>query len=106
FPDPIPFRRVGEGGFVTIAGASIQVRAFYVAAVAFALAALVAWSIDRTRPGRGLQAIAADREGALVVGVPMTRLVPLAFGLAGGRGPPARRAPPAAWRPSSRDARL
>jgi branched-chain amino acid transport system permease protein len=83
FPDPIPFRRVGEGGFVTVAGASIQVRAFYVVAVAFALAALVAWSIDRTRPGRGLQAIAADREGALFVGVPIARLVPLAFGLAG-----------------------
>jgi branched-chain amino acid transport system permease protein len=83
FPDPIPFRRVGEGGFVTAAGATIQVRALYVAAVAFALAMLVAWAIDRTRPGRGLQAIAADREGALVVGVPIVRLVPLAFGLAG-----------------------
>jgi branched-chain amino acid transport system permease protein len=83
FPDPIPFRRVGEGGFITVGGASFPVRALYVAAVAFALAALVAWAIDRTRTGRGLQAIAADPEGALVVGVPLTRLVPLAFGLAG-----------------------
>ena len=83
FPDPIPFRRVGEAGFVTVGGASFPVRALYVAAVAFALAALVAWAIDRTRTGRGLQAIAADPEGALVVGVPLTRLVPLAFGLAG-----------------------
>jgi branched-chain amino acid transport system permease protein len=83
FPDPIPFRDVGEAGFVTVGGATIQVRALYVAAVAFALAALVAWVIDRTRPGRGLQAIAADREGAAVVGVPIARLVPLAFGLAG-----------------------
>jgi branched-chain amino acid transport system permease protein len=83
FPDPIPFRRVGESGFVTVGGATIQVRALYVAALAFALAALVAWTIDRTRQGRGLQAIAADREGAAVVGVPIARLVPLAFGLAG-----------------------
>ena len=83
FPDPIPFRRVGEGGFVTVGGATFQVRALYVAAVAFALAALVAWAINRTRSGRGLQAIAADQEGALVVGVPLARLVPLAFGLAG-----------------------
>jgi branched-chain amino acid transport system permease protein len=83
FPDPIPFRDVGEAGFVTVGGATIQVRALYVAALAFALAALVAWVIDRTRPGRGLQAIAADREGAAVVGVPIARLVPLAFGLAG-----------------------
>ena len=83
FPDPIPFRKVGEGGFVTVGGATIQVRSLWVAAVAFVLAALVAWSIDRTRAGRGLQAIAADREGASVVGVPIARLVPLAFGLAG-----------------------
>lgn len=83
FPDPIPFRRIGEGGFVTIGGASVAVRAVYVAAVAFVLAGLVAWAIDRTRMGRGLQAIAADPEGALVVGVPLSRLVPLAFGLAG-----------------------
>jgi branched-chain amino acid transport system permease protein len=83
FPDPIPFRRVGESGFVTVGGATIQVRALYVAAVAFALGAIVAWTVDRTRPGRGLQAIAADREGAAVVGVPIARLVPLAFGLAG-----------------------
>src|SRR5215207_3622530 len=65
FPDPIPFRRVGEAGFVTVGGASFPVRALYVAAVAFALAALVSWAIDRTRTGRGLQAIAADPEGAL-----------------------------------------
>jgi branched-chain amino acid transport system permease protein len=83
FPDPIPFRRIGESGFVNAGGATIQVRAIYVAAVAFALAALVAWTIDRTRAGRGLQAIAADAEGAAVVGVPIGRLVPLAFGLAG-----------------------
>ena len=83
FPDPIPFRRIGEGGFVTVGGASFPVRALYVAAVAFVLAGLVAWAVDRTRMGRGLQAIAADPEGALVVGVPLSRLVPLAFGLAG-----------------------
>jgi len=83
FPDPIPFRRVGEAGFLTLAGASFSVRALYVAAVAFALAGLVAWAVNRTRTGRGLQAITADREGALVVGVPVAWLVPLAFGLAG-----------------------
>jgi branched-chain amino acid transport system permease protein len=83
FPDPIPFREVGEGGFVNVAGASFPIRALYVAAVAFLLAGLVAWVVERTRPGRGLQAIAADPEGALVVGVPLMWLIPLAFGLAG-----------------------
>jgi branched-chain amino acid transport system permease protein len=32
FPDPIPFRDVGEGGFVTVGGAAFPVRALYVAA--------------------------------------------------------------------------
>jgi branched-chain amino acid transport system permease protein len=83
FPDPFPFRDVGRGGFVTVAGASIQVRSFYVIALALALAALAAWTLARTRFGRGLQAIAADAEGARIVGVPVDRLTALAFGLAG-----------------------
>jgi branched-chain amino acid transport system permease protein len=84
FPDPLPFRDVGRSGFVTVAGASLQVRSFFVIAVAVALAALAGLTLDRTRFGRGLQAIAADNEGARIVGVPVDRLVALAFGLAGG----------------------
>jgi len=86
FPDPIPFRRIGEAGFVAVGDASFQVRTIYVGGVALALAALSAWAINRTRSGRGLRAIASEREGALVVGVPVERLVALAFGLAGGVG--------------------
>lgn len=84
FPDPLPFRKIGEGGFVTVGEASIQVRAFFVIAVAIALAALATWLLERTRFGRGLQAIAADPEGAQVVGIPVRPLVAAAFGLAGG----------------------
>src|SRR5918912_233540 len=58
FPDPFPFRRIGRGGVVDVAGASFQVRTLYVAALAVALAALV--------------------------GVPIARYVALAFALAGG----------------------
>jgi branched-chain amino acid transport system permease protein len=84
FPDPLPFRDIGRSGFVTVGGASLQVRSFFVIAVALALAALAGLTLDRTRFGRGLQAIAADDEGARVVGVPVDTLVALAFGLAGG----------------------
>jgi branched-chain amino acid transport system permease protein len=84
FPDPLPFRDIGRSGFVTIGGASLQVRSFFVIAVALALAALAGLTLDRTRFGRGLQAIAADEEGARIVGVPVDRLSALAFGLAGG----------------------
>jgi branched-chain amino acid transport system permease protein len=84
FPDPIPFHRLGHEGFVTVAGAELRVRAFYVVAVSLVLAAIAAWTLTRTRFGRGLQAIAADEEGAAVVGVPVEPLRALAFGLAGG----------------------
>ena len=84
FPDPLPFRDIGRNGFVTVAGASLQVRSFFVIAVALALAALAGFTLDRTRFGRGLQAIAADEEGARIVGVPVDTLVAVAFGLAGG----------------------
>jgi branched-chain amino acid transport system permease protein len=84
FPDPIPFRHVGHGGFVSIGSASIQVRAFFVVGLALALAALSTLILEHTRIGRGLQAIAADSEGARVVGIPVTSLVAGAFGLVGG----------------------
>lgn len=84
FPDPFPFRDVGNEGFVSVGSASIQVRSFLVIAVAVALAFASGRVLTRTRFGRGLQAVADDREGALVVGVPVERLVTIAFGLAGG----------------------
>lgn len=84
FPDAIPFREVGRSGFVTIAGASLQVRSFFVIATAVVLALLAGLALDRTRFGRGLQAIAADADGARIVGVPVDAFVALAFGLAGG----------------------
>jgi branched-chain amino acid transport system permease protein len=84
FPDPLPFRDLGHDGFVTLGGASLQVRSFFVIAFAIALAAAGGWALERTRVGRGLQAIASDAEGARIVGVPVDTLVALAFGLAGG----------------------
>ena len=84
FPDPIPFDRIGHDGLVTIAGASVQVRSFFVIALAAALAALAAWTLERTRYGRALQAISSDVEGARFVGLPVEGLVALTFGLVGG----------------------
>jgi branched-chain amino acid transport system permease protein len=82
-PDPLPFRNVGDDGFWHVGGATIQVRSLFVIAVALALAGASAWTLRRTRFGRALQAIASDVEGAKVVGLPVTRLVGLAFALAG-----------------------
>ena len=83
FPDPLPFRRIADGGFWQIGGATIQVRTIFVAAAALALAGLGGALLQRTRFGRALEAIAQDFDAAVLVGLPVARLVGLAFALAG-----------------------
>ena len=77
FPDPLPF------GVWRIGGATIQQRSLFVAGVALVLAAGGAWLLTHTRFGRALEAIAQDFDAARVVGLPVTRLVGIAFALAG-----------------------
>ena len=84
FPDPLPFQDVGHGGFVSVGGASIQVRAFFVIAVGIALALLATVVLRRSRLGRGLRAIESDVEGAAITGIPVNGLIVAAFGLTGG----------------------
>jgi branched-chain amino acid transport system permease protein len=84
FPDPLPFDEIGNGGFVSVGGASIQVRAFFVIAVGFALAGLGTLVLRRSKLGRGLRAIESDVEGATLTGVPVSGLITAAFGLIGG----------------------
>jgi branched-chain amino acid transport system permease protein len=83
FPDPLPFRRLADDGFWHVGGATIQVRTAFVAAAALALAALGSALLRRTRFGRALEAIAQDFDAAVLVGLPVARLVGLAFALAG-----------------------
>lgn len=84
FPDPVPFRKLGDGGFLTIGESLIPVRSFFVIGLGLLLAAAAILTLERTRFGRGLQAIASDVDGARLVGVPVRTLVALAFGLSGG----------------------
>ena len=83
FPDPLPFRRLGDGGFWHVGGATIQIRSLFVAAAALALAALGVRLLQHTRFGRALEAIAQDFDAAMLVGLPVARLVGIAFALAG-----------------------
>jgi len=77
FPDPLPF------GVWHVGGATIQQRSLFVAAAALALAALGAALLSRTRFGRALEAVAQDFDAAVVVGLPVSRLVGIAFAAAG-----------------------
>ncbi len=83
FPDPLPFRRIGSDGFWHVGGATIQVRSLFVAAVALLLAIAGVRLLQRTRFGRALEAIAQDFDAAVMVGLPVARLVGIAFALAG-----------------------
>jgi branched-chain amino acid transport system permease protein len=83
FPDPIPFRRLGDGGVWHLGGATIQARSIFVAGAALALAAVGVRLLQRTRFGRALEAIAQDFDAAVIVGLPVSVLVGLAFALAG-----------------------
>jgi branched-chain amino acid transport system permease protein len=84
FPDPFPFDRVGDNGFFSLGqGASVQVRTFFVIAVSVLIALAAHRFLERTHTGRGLRAIAADREAAEMMGVPVDRLLAIAFALAG-----------------------
>ena len=83
FPDPFPFRRLADDGFWHVGGATVQVRSVFVAVVALLLAGVGAALLQRTRFGRALEAIAQDFDAAVLVGLPVARLVGLAFALAG-----------------------
>ena len=83
FPDPLPFHRLGSDGFWHVGGATIQIRSLFVAAAALALALLATYFLHTTRTGRALEAIAQDYDAAVVAGLPATRLVAGAFGVAG-----------------------
>jgi branched-chain amino acid transport system permease protein len=83
FPDPVPFRRLGDDGVWQLGGATIQARSLFVAGAALVLAALGVRLLQRTRFGRALEAIAQDFDAAVIVGLPVSLLVGLAFALAG-----------------------
>jgi branched-chain amino acid transport system permease protein len=83
FPDPIPFHDAGNEGIVTVAGATFQLRSLFVIALGLVLARAVTVLVNRTRFGRGLQAISQDADGARLVGVPLEPYVSRAFALVG-----------------------
>lgn len=82
-PDPFGFERLGTGGVVSVAGASLQVRTFFVLAVGVALAVSTGWLLARTSYGRALQAISSDLWAARAIGLPVEALLASAFALAG-----------------------
>jgi branched-chain amino acid transport system permease protein len=83
FPDPLPFRKLGDDGFWHVGGATIEARSLFVAAAALLLAAVGGRLLARTRYGRALEAIAQDFDAAVLVGLPVKLLVGAAFAVAG-----------------------
>ena len=82
-PEILPFDRLGRSGVVEVAGATLQVKSFFVVTAGVLLACAAAWALTSTRWGRALRSIAADETGARLVGVPVDRALALAFAGAG-----------------------
>jgi branched-chain amino acid transport system permease protein len=80
FPDLLPFDRIGTGGAISLGGgATVQARAFFVIGAGLLLAWASSAVLGRSRQGRALQAVAMDLDAADVVGLPVERLLALAF---------------------------
>jgi branched-chain amino acid transport system permease protein len=77
-PDPL-----GVDGLWHVGGTTIAVRSIVVALLAVVLAGLASLLLERTRTGRGLQAVTDDRDAAELVGIPAARSIALAFAVAG-----------------------
>lgn len=84
--DPLRLDRlVGEAGFVRLPGGqTMPARAVGVLVIALAAAAVVERVVVATRTGRAMRAVADDRDTAALMGIPATRVVVLAFAVAGG----------------------
>ncbi|HET7482721.1 MAG TPA: hypothetical protein VFK89_07665, partial [Actinomycetota bacterium] len=64
-------------------GATIPVRAIFVAAAGIALAFLAARLLDHTHVGKGLRGVTQDRTAAALAGVPIDRYLLVAFAAVG-----------------------
>ncbi len=84
FPDPFRFDRLPNGGVLDLGGGvTVPVRAFLVLAAGALLAFAASRFLATAHAGQGLRAIAADRQAARLVGLPVDRLLAVAFAGAG-----------------------
>jgi len=80
-PDPLPFSRwrpISLGG-----GASLPPRTLWVLGAGLLLAAGAGYVLTRTRFGTAVSAVSAEPLGAQIVGLPVDRLITIAFALTG-----------------------
>lgn len=82
-PDPFLAGRTEAGVVVLGEGVTVPLRAFLVIGAGLLLAEAAARTVERTRWGRALRAVASEREGAHLTGLPVERLLFGAFALAG-----------------------
>lgn len=78
-----PVSSTGVPGAVTLAGARIQAQYLLIIAVAAVTFAGLALFFERTDLGKALTACASNPKAARIVGIPVTRMGLLAFGLGG-----------------------
>jgi branched-chain amino acid transport system permease protein len=66
---------------ISIAGATILPQSLWVLGAALAIVVALRWFFDKTIMGKAVQAVAANRMAARLVGIPVHRMLLLSFGL-------------------------
>lgn len=80
YPSKQPF--AVDGGF-TMGGVHVPYQSLGIVVIALVLMGLVSWLLNRTRMGRAIRATAQDRDAALLMGVPVSRVFAQVLALAG-----------------------
>ena len=83
-PDPLHLDELTASGVLQLpGGGTVAVRALPVLGIALAVAVAADWFIRSSRTGRGMRAVADDVDAAVLSGVPVERVVVVAFAAAG-----------------------
>jgi branched-chain amino acid transport system permease protein len=82
-PDPLHLSSLTSTGVVSLGNATLPVHTFGVLAIGAVVALVADLAVERGRIGRGLRATSDDAEAAALLGVPVKRVVVLAFAVAG-----------------------
>jgi branched-chain amino acid transport system permease protein len=83
---PRTFAGLSSGSPLMIGGIALPRQLLWVAAISLALVGALGGFFARTRTGRAMRACAINREAALLQGIPVSRMVGIAFALSAALG--------------------
>ena len=74
------------GGPLRLGPVAVNLQLLWVVAISLALIAALAWFFSHTRTGRAMRACAVNPQAAMLLGVPVSRMLAYAFSISAGLG--------------------